>query len=58
MDVLPEGKTSYKGRPKWRARHPWESEGRKVLIEGRDNITLPEGSLPALARASKQGKTS
>lgn len=56
MDVLPEGKTSYKGRPKWRPRHPWESEGRKVLIEGRDNTTLPEGSLPALVMVFKARK--
>jgi len=36
----------------------WESEGRKVLIEVRDSITLAEGSLPALVEISKQGKTS
>jgi hypothetical protein len=36
----------------------WESEGRKVLFEVRDNITLAEGSLPALVTISKQGKTS
>jgi hypothetical protein len=36
----------------------WESEGRKVLIEVRDSITLAEGSLPALVMISKQRKTS
>ncbi|GFP23892.1 hypothetical protein HKBW3S09_01358 [Candidatus Hakubella thermalkaliphila] len=52
------GKDDYKAKPKCRPKCLRESEGRKVLIEGRDNITLPEGSLPALVMVSKQGKTS
>jgi hypothetical protein len=32
--------------------------GRKVLFEVRENITLAEGSLTALVKISKQGKTS
>jgi hypothetical protein len=54
----PEGKWHYKAKPKCDMVYLWESEGRKVLIEVRDNRTLAEGSLPALVMISKQGKTS
>jgi len=52
------GKCYYKAKPKCGMKYLRESEGRKVLFEARDNITLVEGSLPALVRISKQGKTS
>ena len=46
-----------KAKPKCNTKYLWKSEGRGVLFEVRDNITLAEGSLPALVMISKQGKT-
>jgi len=50
------GKDDYKAKPKCGPKCMRKSEGRKVLMEGRDNITLPEGSLPALAKVFKARK--
>ena len=53
-----DGKDGYKAKPKCYPKYMWKSEGRKVLFEVRDNITLAEGSLPALVKDSKQGRAS
>ena len=54
----PEGKDGYKAKPKCHPKCVRKSEGRGVLLEVRDNITLTEGSLPALVMVSKRGRAS
>jgi hypothetical protein len=58
IDSQPKRRCYYNAKLKCNMKHLSESEGRKVLIEVRDNRSLAEGSLPALVRISKQGKTS
>ena len=53
-----DGKDDYKVRPKCRPKCMQKSEGRKVPIKAKDNITLAEGSLPALVKVLKQGRIS
>lgn len=53
-----EGKNGYKVSPKCRPKCMQKSEGRKVPIEVKDNITLTKGSLPALVMVLKQGRIS
>jgi hypothetical protein len=54
----PNGKDDYKVKPKCHPMCMWKSEGRKVPIEAKDNITLAKGSLPAPVMVSKQGRIS
>jgi len=53
-----DGKDDYKAGPKYHSKCMQKSEGRKVPIEAKDNITLTKGSLPALVMVLKQGRIS